>query len=286
MKYHRKLLDDWDLKKKVISLLYDKFNLHGFRYTIITKSSHLNFLQQNEHYLLLNYASKSYLLVFFLIDEKKMCFLIDRKSLVYQPKNINDVVRSSVVMIIEPHQSLKNDLFRGTILDVKMVNNFFHVYNVFMWKGEDKTGYSTLESYELLNNERIEMIPETRPYFYRDLRKLKNILIEDSKVTGLIFIPKIPGNQMIFLQNKTNSEPTTTIVSTPIHIIATMIQHDLPDVYFLNLEENKKMTKKIAYIPNIECSKKCQEFIRNKKEVKVKCTYNTQLDKYIPIDLA
>ena len=279
----KKPLTNWEDKKNIISLLYDKFNLHAFRYTIVKKSSHVDFLQKNKHYILLNYASKSYLLVFFMINKVKVCALIDRKSLVYQPKNLDDVIRGAFITCIEPSQVLKNDLYKGTILDVKLVNNLFFVYNVFMWKGEDKTSEPTLESFNQLNNEKIEMIIPTTYYNYSDLHQLKQVLVEDSRVTGLIFIPKIPGNQMVFLKESKSTVQQQQVVQDDNKFeVFTMTCHEFPDVYIL---KNDKMTK-VAYIPSIELSKKCLMWIKDKKSIKVKCKYNDVLDKYIPYELA
>lgn len=283
MKYTKQVLENWDVKKKVISLLYDKLNLHGFRYTIISEQNHVDTLQKNQHYILMNYISRNYLLMFFFIDGSKRCFLIDRKTLAYQPKNLDDVVRVADIQSIEPFQALKTDVFKGTILDVKLVKNVFHVYNVFMWKGYDRTTDPTLENFALVNNERIEMIAPIKEYYYSDLPQLKQTLEEDTKINGFIFIPKIPGNQMIFL----NKPKAKIDVKEPVkeYPIFYMEKQDKPDVYFL-FETDKKNTSPIcAYIPNIECSKKCMTWMQGKRTVKVRCIYNEILDLYVPNEL-
>jgi len=299
MKFNKVPILLWEDKKAIIEWLYNKFNINKFRYTIIKEDSHLDFLQKNEHYILLNYASINYLLLFLFVgtQKKKMCILIDRKSLVYQPKNYDDVIRSVVMYSLELKFQVKGDLYKGTLLDVKMINNTFYVYNLFLWKGEDKTNESSLENFHLIDHEHVEFINQCKLYRYSDLLILKDIIDNDNKVKGLIFIPKIPGNMMIFLSSGNNTNNNNNIIKqkNEVNIIdgKPIIEHnifkmnitDLPDVYQLYNENDKKTT--IAYIPNIKTSEIVRSWYKsnNKRNLTVKCEYREHLDKYVPIEL-
>ena len=226
---------------------------------------------------------------FLFVADTRRCVIIDRKSLTFQPKSIDDVVRTAIVDYIEFSCTVRPDLFRGTLLDVKMVNNLFYVYNVFMWKGDDRSNESSLESFRLLNNERLEVVQPVKEYSYRDLKRLKETMQEDSRVTGIVFVPKIPGNQMIFLTNRQQVKATlseTQQTTQDDDVVFLMYPNSLPDVYLLEKETSdgrKKNQKILAYIPDEKTSRKWREYIADKKCVKVKCNYIASIDKYVPV---
>lgn len=283
MKFKKTLLTDFGIKREILVNLYNDFNLNRFRYTQISNVSHLEFLQKNIHYILLNYACRNYLLYFKIFNGVKMCVIIERKTLEYKPKSIDDVVRKAQIFVLELNFSIKNDLYKGTLLDVKMVNNIFHVYNVFIWKGIDRTNDSSSDNFRLLNNEKIDIINEVVIYNYCDLENIRNIIDNDTKVSGIIFIPKIPGNQLIFLNNTSNS---TTSIKTIDETTFYMVKTDLPDVYYLYKELNKE--KRLAYIPSIKESKMCIDWFNKNPDTSsllVKCNYRETLDKWTPVKL-
>jgi hypothetical protein len=123
----------------------------------------------------------------------------------------------------------------------------------------------------------------------------KDIIDNDNKVKGLIFIPKIPGNMMIFLSNGPISQKVNNNVVTNHYNVKKieldntnvfkMNITDLPDVYQLYNENTKKTT--IAYIPNIKTSEIVKSWYKssNKRNLTVKCEYRENLDKYIPTEL-
>lgn len=284
MRFFRKPVTRWDEKKLIVQHLYDRFNINRFRYTIINETSQLEFLQKNQHYLLLNYKSQNFLMYFLFVSGVRKCVLIDRKSLAFQPKSIEDVVRSASIEYLDFNFPVRPDLFKGTLLDVKMVNNLFFVYNVFMWKGEDRCNESSIESFRLVNSERFDVIQPIREFYYKDLPKLKQAMCEDSKVTGLVFVPKIPGNQMIFLLNRqTKYHDQVEDEHQQQQQVFTMHVHSLPDVYLLESTDERKKGKRIlAYIPDMKTSRKWREETINKKCLRVRCEYLASLDKYIP----
>ena len=319
MRFIKRPVVSWEDKKEIIQQLYDKFNINRFRYTIISDKSQLEFLRRNQHYILLNYKSQNFLLFFLFLNGVKTSVLIDRKTLSFQPKSIEDVVRSASIDILEfyPHQ-IKPDLYIGTLLDVKIVNNLFYVYNIFMWKGEDKCNESTLENFRLFNNEKLDNIQPVKEYYYTDLPKLKVIIREDPKVTGLVFVPKIPGNQMLFLANR-NMENNNTITKgvngvmvnntngndrrlngygnnggmkslhpLDCHNLFLMHPQPQPDVYHLERVSSGGGTKHnrvLAYIPDMKTSHKWRSLIKDRKPLYVKCEYMDSMDKYIPREI-
>ena len=292
MKFKRTQINDWNLKKEILVNLYNDFNLNRFRFTPLSNISHVEFLQKNVHYALLNYVGKPHLLYFKDFNGKKLCVLIERKTLDFKPKSIDDVTRKVQMSLLE-QLNVKMDLYKGTLLDVKMVNNIFQVYNVFIWKGNDKTNESSYESFRILNDEKIDFINTVVIYNYSQLKQIKTIMESDSKVSGIIFIPKIPGNQIIFLRNQ--APPTTNVINQPNTIynkqtnedIYFITQTDYPDAFFLTKESNGK-DKKLAYLPGIKESEECRNWFKanpGSKQLLVKCIYKDNLDKWVPVKL-
>jgi hypothetical protein len=280
MKFKKLPINDYLLKKEILVNLYNDFNLNRFRYTQISNTSHVEFLQKNIHYILLNYASRNYLLYFKTFNGVKMCVIIERKTLEYKPKTIDDVVRKAQIFNLELNFTIKPDIYKGTLLDVKMVNNFFQVYNVFIWKGIDRTNESSSENFRILNNEKIDIINEVVIYDYSQLEEIKQIMIDDPRVSGIIFIPKIPGNQLIFLNNSNTPVINKPIDENTFYIFKT----EYPDVYFLQKDPNSK-DKKLAYVPSIKESRACSEWFESNPTAKyllVNCIYKDTLDKWVP----
>jgi len=289
MKFKKTLIIEWNIKKEILISLYNDLNLNRFRYTQISNPSHVEFLQKNVHYVLLNFASRNYLLYFRIFNGKKSCVLIERKTLDFKPRSMDDVARKAQLFSLEFGNliHINPDIYKGTLLDVKMVNNTFQVYNVFLWKGKDTTNISSLENFRLLNNEKIEVINEVVIYNYSQLHEVKNIIENDSKISGIIFIPKIPGNQMIFLNNTNQSNSNTIITSTIKHPIVEessfyIHKTDFQDAYFLS-KEIKGRDKHLAYIPGIKESETCRKWFKNNNNaLLVQCIYRDDLNKWIP----
>ena len=307
MKFIKRPIIFPDEKKEIVEFIYDKLNINRFRYTIITTETHVDHLKKNEHHLLLNYPSTNFLLIFMFVNSKKLCLLVDRKSLNYQPKNQSEVIKSSVICSLDLNFPVKGELYKGTILDVKMVNNTFYVYNVFLWKGFDRTNEPSFESFRLVNSEHIGrndqdigFINKIDVYKYEDLKEIKKMIHENPKISGISFVPKIPGNLYIFLHNpkiKNTTTTTTAVVATTsapieaadksLHMFKMcQFSGDIPDIYILKSESYKKGL--LAGIPDIKTSHMCKKwfFETKSKFIDVKCKYKESIDKYIPVSLA
>ena len=279
-------------RQAIIEFIYDHCNLNRFRYTLISTDQHLEFLKTNRHFVMHNFISKSYLLVFLHVNGTKRAVLIDRKTLDYQPKNIQDVVRKASLFFLRLGCPPRNDIFRGTILDVKFGrNDQFMVYNVFMLKGNDFSNESTEESHRLLNEEQIPFLLPSELGSYEDINAITSSMKKKKRISGLVFIPRIPGNHMIFIKPKEEEEEdakTDKHQSTKPVVITTrlsMKKHDsIPDVYYIKPNGQQKET--LAYIPNIITSQRCESwFTTGKNIIQAEFEYLDAIDKWIPVSL-
>ena len=252
-------------RQTIIEFIYDHCNLNRFRYTLISTDQHLEFLKTNRHFVMHNFISKSYLLVFLHVNGTKRAVLIDRKTLDYQPKNIQDVVRKASLFFLRLGYPPRNDIFRGTILDVKFGrNDQFMVYNVFMLKGNDLSNESTEESHRLLNEDQIPFLLPSELGSYEDINAIAGSMKKNKRISGLVFIPRIPGNHMIFIKPKEEDEdeeagedvqPTKPAIATTR---LSMKKHaSIPDVYYIKPNGQKET---LAYIPNVTTSHRCESW--------------------------
>ena len=108
------------IKYKVIDYLYSKVDLSKHRYDMLSLDK-LKYLQENEHYLSLNYKGFNYYLIIFETEyqvgtNKKYCILIDKKKLKYN-KNQLDMKTTHIVQI---HMNLPEELYKGSIFYGKL----------------------------------------------------------------------------------------------------------------------------------------------------------------------
>jgi len=303
------IINDYNIKSEVIEYLYKKTNINKFRYSIISFPKQLDYLKKNEHYVLLNIKTTHFFLIFKYFEniEKYLIVLIDRSSLEFSPVNLTSIVSKAKIYELKIHenifQKLDKKLFRGTIMDGKYFSNRFYIYNVFFYKGENRVNESTLDSWNKITNDNISFIAPIEYYTYNDIPSLK-CKFETNSINGLMFIPKIPENQYLYLYRDhfINKPPTSinnhsvlsnkesskinvkvqTNCNNNTSVIHEIIKTELIDVYLVNIKDDTEHTN-ILYIPDIKTSIYCRKELENKSKTMLECRYIPQLSKWTPI---
>ena len=114
------LLNEDDVKSKVIDYLYNTLNLSKYRYVMLNNIQKLKFLQETEHYVSPNFKGYNYLLMMLKINNKNLCLAIDRKKLSYH-KNQLDM---KTIQIIQININTIESMYNGTIFDGKILFGF------------------------------------------------------------------------------------------------------------------------------------------------------------------
>jgi hypothetical protein len=111
------IINDLEIKKKVIDYLYSKLDLSKHRYIMLNNIQKLKFLQENEHYVSPNFKGYNYLVLFLQINDKPLTVAIDRKKLSYHKSQLD----MKTIQIIQLHVKTSESIFRGTIFDGKLI---------------------------------------------------------------------------------------------------------------------------------------------------------------------
>jgi len=204
-----------------------------------------------------------------------MILLIDRTTLDFTPSDLKYVANKSKIFYFPIDvESINKNFFRGTIIDGKYYKHFFYVYNIFMYKGENRIFESTLESWNQIQSDKLPFIKEIQYFSYQQIPELKEQF--KNGINGLMFIPKIPNNQFLYLYrdeqiNKSVEEDKTSLLK-----IST---NGIPDVYFY-IEGDETH---LLYIPDIETSLNCRNYFKDSKTKTLKCKFNSELCKWQPV---
>lgn len=317
------LLNEDDVKSKVIDYLYNTLNLSKYRYVMLNNIQKLKFLQETEHYVSPNYKGHSYFLIFMTIQNRQFCVLLDRKKLSYH-KNQVDLHHLYITKVIV---NTNSNMFSGSIFEGKIVqkdNNYcFLIQDCFCLMNKKLIDMEVNQKMLYLNDIVKENLAGNsvcnnfsfklnKLYKYNDLPELieKIIPLCGIESSGIIFYPKISGNSIIHIDKKPekiNIDSTQTEVveaksydliynftnflksrvysyeKESKHKILLLSKTSIPDVYEIH---NKKDEPKlgIAHIPNLKISHYCANNIIN-PFTKVNCVYNHDFDKWIPLNI-
>jgi hypothetical protein len=121
-------------------------------------------------------------------------------------------------------------------------------------------------------------------YFYitkKGLRKLYDTILGNNRIEEIVFYPQNLGNK-IYTYTITEDDLKEKIIKYSKFYLK---KTNNPDVYYLlTLQEKEKVG--IAYIPDMGTSKKCRKWLKNKKEILVRCQLYTHKNKnkWIPIE--
>jgi hypothetical protein len=316
------LLIENDIKNKILDYLFNTINLSKLRYGILDNIQKLKFLEEIEHYVTPNYKGINYFLLFTTILNTQYAVLINRKKLSYHRNQID--IKNVFIVKIQVNTNINifsGTLFDGKIIQ-KDNKYHFLIHDCFCAMGkkildmdmEQKMLYlndvinSNLSS-NVCNNFSFKL---NKLYKYNDLPELIEKIIPSCCIesNGIIFYPKHSGNSIIHIerkldkitiessQNKVVESKTfdliynfTEFLKSRVysyekenkHKIFLITKTSIPDVYELY---NKKDEPKIgiAHIPNLKISQYCANNI-NTPFTKVNCVYNSEFDKWIPLNI-
>ena len=304
-------------RRKIIDYLYNKLDLYKYSYNILNTIQKLKYLKYNEHYISPNFKGINYLLIMIYIDNQKYCILIDKKKLSYNKESI-DLKNLNIykLEIIIPEI-----MYDGTIIDGKLINNnIFLIHDCYFLMNENMLNIDMKSKLSQLNDVLNKNLKNSvgnfnfklnKLYIYNELKELINNLSHLSyQSNGLIFFPKISGNNIIFLEKKIEkiniiSKNDKNIENKSYNIINELKEYlksreysfenntitnilflekiDIPDVY--NVYNRDKQKIGIAGIPTLKISLMCNNIIKEKNKLfEFTCTYCNIFKKWIPLE--
>lgn len=285
-KYKKNInLDSEKIKNKILQYLYKSIDIN-VKHNIIINKKDLDIIKRGDYIICPKYEGTRIWIIFCQIDDIYYAINFPKHN---QRKKIELIMYPINIYAIK-------EMYSGTILEgiyFKVEQNKFliidEVYflagqNQLLKPKDDRLDYLTKY---FLNN--IEQIPNYQMYVTKyfqinneSIQELYEKIKSDTKIQEIIFYPKIYGRN-IYSYTIIDDD----IIDDIIQITKFILQKTTnPDVYnLLSLKTKNKIG--IAYIPDIETSKKCKQWFKDNKskELIVKCKMDHNNKKWMPVEL-
>lgn len=314
------VINDLNIKNKIIDSLFDSLDLTKYRYKILKDMNNMNFLINNPHFVTPNYKGLNYYLLFTEINNKNYCVAIDKRKLSYHREQID--IKN--VFIIRFRINVNKSIYRRSIFDTKLIRKDYDYIMLIK------------DCYYLMGDSLLDMDIETKAkhmnniinnqfgkdccnnfkikinkfYTYDNLTNLiKNIIPNcELECQGLIFYPRFSGITIIYIdrkKEKINIQSNNNIQIKSCNLISNLEDFLMNRIYSYEEEGKKKklwlektsitdvynIYEKInsdklgiAAIPNLKISLFCQKEISN-EPVQFLCIFNKKFKKWIPLNL-
>jgi len=233
------IINDLDFKNKIIDYLFSTIDISKYRYNLLDSLQQLNFLKLNEHYLSPNFKGYNYFVIFYRNNNVNYCVAVDRKNLSYH----RDKIDINKVVIYKIRINTSPAIFRGTILDCKMIKNIMLIKDCFQMMGNMIIDMEMFEKMLYIDGIIMNQFQKdycnnftfkiNKLYRYNMLNEVVNSIIPkcNMEIQGLIFLPKKSGISIIFIDKKqpeiakvniVSQSTTDTIASSSYHMIHDM----------------------------------------------------------------
>jgi hypothetical protein len=313
------VINDLDFKNKIIDYLFSTVDISKYRYNLLDSTQQLNFLKSNEHYVSPNFKGYSYLLIFYKYNNQSYCAAVDRKNLSYH----RDKIDIKKVIIYKIKVITSTSIFRGTIMDCKLIKNIMIIKDCFQMMGNSIMDMDMCDKMIYIDGIMANQFQKdycsnftlkiNKLYRYNMLNEvITNIIPKCSlEIQGLIFIPKQSGVSIIYVDKATQStEAKVEISNTPTNVVSASYHmiHDLKnfliarDYSYETLGKKKNLLIKKTPISDvydvyeqnsnddkigiahIPNIKISQNCYENIKDERLyQCVYHKEFNKWIPI---
>lgn len=308
-----------ETKKMVLDYIYSKLELAQYKYVLLEYELDLPRLKEKTYLISPNYNGINSLMVYIKIKDKFLSFIIDRKTLMY---NMKDLDYAKVKMYPIKFRADK-EIYNGTIFDgVTLHHNgkrHFILNDIYYFRGDDltmeklQTKMVNITAYIDAHKTQDNNVVIT-PNIFKKLMEIQNLMekeIPSSEmcryIKGISFYPEYSGTKLIYLYNRQNDKPvlsSNTQWNEQSHTLNVPVNEELitavfkvnktqiVDVYNLYLgeisvENNVKLFKTknvgIAYIPTKDCSFFCKEIFDSVDTTFMSCSYDKSKKLWIPM---
>lgn len=285
-------LDSITVKNKILHNLYrNKIKMHDKIQTIIDTES-LDQIKNNDYIICPRFAGTRSWIMFLKIDDVHYAVNFPKQN--YRKQSELKIHPIDIGVI--------SDFYNGTIMEgiyyKIMDERFLIIDEIYVLSGKNqliKAKDDRLDDVSKYITENTKQNPKFHMYvckYYRiiekNLKELYDKIKGDNKIQDIIFYPKIYGRK-IYQYTIIDID----LIDDVIKLGTFKLQKtNVPDVYnIVSLKTEKKID--IAYIPDIETSKKCKEWFKsvktNKKtklkELTVRCKKIYETGKWLPLEI-
>lgn len=278
-----------ETKNKILKYLNSNIPKSNANYEQLYDMSQLEIIKDNDYIVCPKINGVRSWIIFFREDEKYYAVSFPKHS---QKKR--DSIR-----IFSIDVSVEKTYYRGTIMEgiyyregnkkyliIDEIYKLFGKDQLIKSKGERldsmssiiKTSINNSEFYSICVGKYYEINKNSLLCLFQEIKS-------DQNIRDIIFYPKMYGGK-IYNYTIVISDLTDDVVKTEYFYLE---KTNNPDVYNILLNKSGNNEKiDIAYIPNMETSKKCKSWFKNskKKILFVKCQMDFKKNKWIPIELA
>lgn len=280
-------INNYSIKEKLLNYLIENIEISKLNLKKIETEKDLLNIKNNKYYIYPNILGDNYIFLAKKIKNIYYSVLIDI-SKIDNFFNIN----YNNVNIISLKIRLCEDIYNGTIFDGKLINlggvsNF--IINVcYLLKGNEilklsnqaeKLNQFLNESIIFDSNMNVIEFMMNKIYNLDEIDYVVNNKIKNSRfnITSLTFIPESSNIKYIHYICEVSEK------NIKKYFLAKHIRSDVISLYAIDNTERKKIG--IAHIPNIKCSKLCNQFISKNDYTKVLCKLNINFKKWQPIEI-
>lgn len=275
-----------EVKNKILRYLYSSHINLNIKYEPIINQNDLDNIRDNDYIICPRFSGTRSWIIFFHTGNNYYAVNFPKHS---QTKKEELIIHSVDIRV-------SKEFYRGTIMEgifFRMNEKKYLVIDeVYILAGENQLLKSKDDR---LNNltQFIKLSTNINPIYYmyvsqyfninkKSLRDLYEKIKMDTKIQELIFYPKTYGKK---IYNYTIVD--IDLKDNIIKLVKFRMQKTANiDVYnLLSINDNKKIG--IAYIPDMETSKKCRQWYKDNKvkELIVKCQMNMDKKKWVPLEL-
>ena len=246
------LINDNDFKNKIIDYLFTTINISVYRYNLLETTQQLNFLKLNEHYLSPNFKGYNYLIIFYRYLNQPYCAAIDRKNLSYH----RDKVDIKKIPIYKIKVMTSQSIFRGTIMDCKLVKNIMIIKDCFQIMGNMIIDMDMIDKMNYLDSIIVNQFQKdycsnftfkiNKLYRYNMINEvITNIIPKCSfDIQGLVFLPTKSGISIIYVDKKQPIESKVDISTSITNNV------DSPSYHMIHDLKNFLMSRVYSYETN------------------------------------
>jgi hypothetical protein len=276
-----------ETKNRILKYLYSSGISLNSKHELISNTKDLDNIKDGDYIICPRFSGTRSWILFFTIN--------DNYYAVNFPKHSQ---RKKEDLIIHPiEMTVTKKFYRGTIMEgiFYRIDNkkFLVVDEVYLFAGQNQLLKSKDNRLNYLSNYfksdtskvNLNYLMYVCQYYTTSKSSLKELyekIRADPKIQEIIFYPKIYGGK---IYNYTIIDDD--LIDNVIKFAQFRMQKTAsPDVYnLLSVDSNNKID--IAYIPDMETSKKCKQWFKDNKskELLIKCQMNMDKNKWIPIEL-
>ena len=277
-------LESSETKNIILKYLYQRITPTNF--DIIKNRAELDKIKNDKYIICPTFSGTRSYIIFFRTDNKYYAVTI--------PKNNR---KNQDGMVIYPVQiDVCKEIYRGTIMEGIYYSIDYTKYliidEVYLLAGQDQTFKPKSDRLENLSRY-ITTAIRRNPYYQlyvnqffhinkRDLETLYEKIKHTPKIQKIIFYPEVYGRK-IYVYTIIEMDIVDNIVKLDEFYLQKTAS---PDVYNL-LSISTKDKIDIAYIPDLETSRKCKQWFKGRgKELRIQCKMDMSRKKWIPLNLA